>query len=53
MLLLGRDDLDGHHRLEQGRAGLAAASLKTIEPAILKAISEESTSWYWPSSSVP
>src|SRR5690349_22513612 len=33
------------------RAGLAlrAASLKTIEPAILKAISEESTSWYWPS----
>ena len=35
------------------RAGLAlrAASLKAIEPAILKAISEESTSWYWPSRS--
>ena len=27
----------------------AMASLKASEPAILKAISEESTSWYWPS----
>ena len=33
------------------RTGLAlrAASLKAIEPAILNAISEESTSWYEPS----
>ncbi len=29
---------------------LAMASLKASEPAILNAISEESTSWYWPSS---
>ena len=28
---------------------LRAASLKAIEPAILNAISEESTSWYVPS----
>ena len=28
---------------------LAMASLKASEPAILNAISEESTSWYWPS----
>ena len=36
------------------RAGsaLRAASLKPIEPAILNAISEESTSWYAPSMSV-
>ena len=30
---------------------LAMASLKASEPAILNAISEESTSWYWPSKS--
>ena len=29
-----------------------AASLKHMEPAILKAISEESTSWVWPSVTV-
>ena len=28
---------------------LDMASLKAREPAILKANSEESTSWYWPS----
>ena len=33
-------------------SALRAASLSAIEPAILNAISDESTSWYWPSSSV-
>jgi hypothetical protein len=33
-------------------SALRAASFITIEPAILNAISDESTSWYWPSSSV-
>ena len=32
-------------------AALAMASLKANDPAILNAISEESTSWNWPSSS--
>ena len=31
---------------------LRAAFLNAIEPAILNAISDESTSWYWPSTSV-
>ena len=31
---------------------ISAAFLKAIEPAILNAISEESTSWYGPSTSV-
>ena len=35
--------------IEQGRAGLACGLLEDVEPAILKAISEESTSWYCPS----
>ena len=35
-----------------GLAFLLAASLKAMEPAILKAISDESTSWYEPSSKV-
>jgi hypothetical protein len=34
-----------HDRLQQHRLGRLAASLIAIEPAILKAISEESTSW--------
>ena len=33
-------------------SALAKASLTAIEPAILKAISDESTSWYAPSTSV-
>ena len=31
---------------------ISAAFLKAIWPAILNAISDESTSWYWPSTSV-
>lgn len=44
-VLLGRPDLDGHDGLEQHRSARLMPSLKTIEPAILNAISEESTSW--------
>lgn len=33
-------------------SALRAASFSAIEPAILNAISDESTSWYWPSTSV-
>ena len=51
-VLLGRDHLDLHERLEEDRTlALLAASWNAIEPATLKAISEESTSWYEPSSS--
>ena len=41
-------------KIGSSSTGLArlAASLKAIEPATLKAISEESTSWYLPSTSV-
>ena len=41
--LLGHRDLDPHHRLEHDRVRLATASLIAIEPAILNAISDEST----------
>ena len=44
-VVLGRDDLDVHDRLEQDRPPSAAPSWKAIEPAILNAISDESTSW--------
>ena len=44
-ILLGGLDLDSHDRLEQLRIGLLEASLIAMEPAILKAASEESTSW--------
>ena len=48
-VVLGRDDLDRHDRLEQHRLRLPrAAFLNAIEPAILNAISLESTSWYEP-----
>jgi hypothetical protein len=50
--LLGHRDLDLHDRLEDDRAGLAKASLMAMEPAILNAISDESTSWYDPSNRV-
>ena len=40
------DDFDLHHRLKQHGGPLCcSASLKAMEPAILNAISEESTSW--------
>ncbi len=43
--LLGDSDLDIHHGLKQNRLfALRAASLKAIDPAILNAISFESTS---------
>jgi len=45
----GTTNLDPHHRLEQHGLPRRAASLKPIEPAILNASSEESTSWYDPS----
>ena len=49
MYVLGHDDLDVHDRLEDHRTAPArAASLNAIEPAILNAISLESTSWYEP-----
>ena len=50
---LGHRHLDLHDRLED-RPGwpCAKASLTAIEPAILNAISDESTSWYEPSKSV-
>jgi hypothetical protein len=35
-----------------GRSAFAKASLTAIEPAILNAISDESTSWYDPSNRV-
>jgi hypothetical protein len=44
-VVVGRGDLDRHDRLEQHRAGRPGRLLDAIEPAILKAISEESTSW--------
>ena len=49
MYSLGHDHLDLHHRLEHAPGcALRAASLNAIEPAILNAISLESTSWYEP-----
>ena len=41
-------------KIGSSRTGLArrAASLRASEPATLKAISEESVSWYLPSTSV-
>ena len=41
-------------KIGSSRIGLArlAASLKASDPAILKAISDESVSWYLPSTSV-
>ena len=45
---IGRHHFDVHHRLEQHRMRRLAASLNAIEPAILNAISLESTSWYEP-----
>ena len=38
-------DLELHDRLEQRGIGLARGFLHAIEPAILNAISVESTSW--------
>ena len=52
-VLFGDDDLVFHHRLQQHRTGLGhTPSLKAMEPAILNAISEESTSCELPSTSV-
>ena len=45
-VVLGGDDLDAISGSSRAGLALRAASLKAIEPAILKAISEESTSWY-------
>jgi len=44
-VLLGRHDLDVHHGFEEDRLALRHASLNAIDAAILKAISDESTSW--------
>ena len=51
--LLGGDDLDREDRLEQDRLGALGRLLEArASPATLKAISEESVSWYLPSISV-
>ena len=47
--LLGHDDLDRHHRLEQHGAGLFERSLIAIDAAILNDRSDESTSCACPS----
>ena len=48
-VLIGADDFDVHDRLEDDRLRACfAASLNAIDPAILNAISLESTSWYEP-----
>jgi hypothetical protein len=48
-VILRRHDFDLHDRLEQDRLRLAKPSLKAADaPAILNAISDESTSWYEP-----
>ena len=42
----GHGDVEPHDRLQQHRVGVdATACLKAIEPAILNAISDESTLW--------
>ena len=44
-VLLGHDDLDLIMGSSSAGAPLVMASLNAMEPAILNAISEESTSW--------
>ena len=49
-VVLGDDDLDVHDRFLEDRLGLLGRRPgRPCEPAILKAISDESTSWYEPS----
>ena len=52
VIVLRRHHLDLHDRLEDDGLRLRIASLNAMEPAILNAISFESTSWYEPSNSV-